>query len=152
MKSVMKSVMGKSVMNKEQGAMHGTGSRGLRAMGIATAMLVAIALLLGGGEAFAEKKMKSKRSQGKLIELNEADKYMVVSEKGRKIRYRVILEGSVLTRTTSTMNAKLVKLAEIPKGAPVIVYWKPDPENRKIRHARKVDAPKVPDELLEEYE
>ena len=57
-----------------------------------------------------------------------------------------------MTRTTSTMNAKPVKLTEIPVGAPVIVYWRPDEKDKKIRRARKVDAPKVPDELLEEYE
>jgi len=126
--------------------------RALRATGLATALAVALGLVIGGGEALAEKKIRSKKSQGKLVELNQEEKYMVVSEKGRKVKYEVILEGSVLERTTSTMNAKPVRLDEIPEGAPVIVYWKPDPENRRIRHARKVDAPKVPDELLSEYE
>ena len=49
------------------------------------------------------------------------------------------------------MNAKPVKLSEIPIKAPVIVYWIPDEKDKKKKFARKVDAPKVPKEWLDEY-
>ena len=55
--------------------------------------------------------------------------------------------------SVNTMCDKLdIKLTEIPIGAPVIVYWKPDPADKKIRHARKVDAPKVDADAVEEYD
>jgi len=114
---------------------------------------LAILLMLGASSvALAEKESKSKKAQGKLVELDVAGGTMTVLEKGKKQVYQVIYEGSVMTRTTSTMNAKPVKLTEIPIGAPVIVYWKPDEADKKIRHARKVDAPKVDEDMVEEYE
>ena len=120
---------------------------------IATLVIIALTTFFVAGlasTASAEKKMKSKRAQGKLLELNEAEGTMTVKEKGKKKVYQVKYEGSVLTRTTATINGKAVKLSELPLNAPVIVYWKPDENDRKIRRARKVDAPKVPKELLDE--
>jgi hypothetical protein len=119
---------------------------------ILIAIVISLLALGGATTASAEKKIKSKKAQGKLVELNVEEGKMIINEKGKKRTYLVKIEGSVMTRTTSTMNAKPVKLTEIPIGAPVIVYWKPDENDKKIRRARKVDAPKVPDELLEEYE
>lgn len=128
----------------------GLGRRSILIAGIAS---LACLLVLGSvSTAAAEKKTKSKKAQGKLVELNVEEGKMIINEKGKKRTYLVKIEGSVMTRTTSTMNAKPVKLAEIPIGAPVIVYWRPDEADKKIRRARKVDAPKVPEELLEEYD
>ena len=117
-------------------------------------LAVLAALLLTGiaPSAFAEKEVKSQKAQGKLAEFDPAGGTMTVVEKGKKQIYQVVFEGSVMTRTTSTMNAKPIKLTEIPIGAPVIVYWKPDPADKKIRHARKVDAPKVDADAVEEYD
>ncbi len=119
---------------------------------IAAASLVFLFVAGGASTAAAGKKIKSKKSEGKLVSLDPEAGTMIVKEKGKKRIYQVKFEGSVLKRTTSTMNAKPVKLMEIPVGAPVIVYWKPDPKDKKIRHARKVDAPKVPEDLLEQYD
>ena len=77
---------------------------------------------------------------------------MTVKEKGKKVVYNVKFEGSVLTRTTATMNAKPVKLTQIPIKAPINIYWMPDENNPKERYARKVDALKVPKEWLEDME
>jgi hypothetical protein len=123
----------------------------MRRGGFVLALVLSFALAIAGA-ASAEKKTKSKKAEGKLVEMNVEAGTMTVKEKGKKRVYQVKFEGSVLTRTTSTMNSKPVKLTEIPINAPVIVYWKPDPDDRKIRHARKVDAPKVDEEMLETYE
>jgi hypothetical protein len=123
-----------------------------RATRIGVAVLGALLMLGTASGALAEKESKSKKAQGKLVELDVPGGTMTVVEKGKKQVYQVIYEGSVMTRTTSTMNAKPVKLTDIPIGAPVIVYWKPDESDKKIRHARKVDAPKVDEDMVEEYE
>ena len=128
--------------------MRQVGKRSIAALVIVT--LASFFVMGLASTASAEKKMKSKRAQGKLMELNEAEGTMTVKEKGKKKVYQVKFEGSVLTRTTATINGKAVKLNELPLNAPVIVYWKPDEKDRKIRRARKVDAPKVPKELLDE--
>ena len=110
------------------------------------------ALLLVVGGAADAKKSKIKQANGRLMELNQEENTMTVRVKGKPVVFNVKIEGSVMTRTTSTMNAKPVKLADIPIKAPVIVYWVPDEKNPKEKFARKVDAPKVPKEWLEEME
>ena len=113
---------------------------------------IVVLLLFVGGAADAKSKSKVKKSNGRLVALDEGAGTMTVKEKGKKVVYDVKLEGSVMTRTTSTMNAKPVKLTEIPLNAPIIVYWIPDENDRKKRFARKVDAPKIPKEFLDDIE
>jgi hypothetical protein len=104
-----------------------------------------------GSTAVAGSNSKIKKSQGRLVSLDTDAKQMTVKVKGKKVVYNVKLEGSVMTRTTATMNAKPTRLEEIPIKAPVIVYWIDDEADPKQKFARKVDAPKVPEDLLEEF-
>lgn len=120
-------------------------------VGGVAALGVALALVLVG-PAGAQTKTKTRMSEGRLVAVDPATGTMTVREKGKSVEYRVLLEGSVLVRTTATMNARPVRLEEIPPEAPVIVYWRPDDEDRKVRHARKVDAPKVDPEFLEDWD
>jgi len=124
-------------------------SRPLRAL---SALLLAllVGLLLGIGST-AEAGSKIKKSQGRLVSLDRDAKQMTVNVKGKKVVYNVKLDGSVMTRTTATMNAKPTRLEKIPIRAPVIVYWIEDESDPKQKFARKVDAPKVPEDLLEEF-
>jgi hypothetical protein len=116
-------------------------------------VVVCMVLMLAlGPAAWAQTKSKTRKSEGRLVALDAQAGTLTVKEKGRDVVYQVKLEGSVLTRTTSTMNARPVKLDEIPPTAPVIVYWRPDENDRKVRHARKVDAPKVDPEFLEDWD
>lgn len=125
-----------------------------RRLGRLFAGLLASALVFGlaGVEtAEAQKKQKSKLSrEARLLAFDTEAGTMTVKEKGKKVVYNVIFEGSVMTRTTATINAKPVKLAEIPLKARVNIYWRPDENNKKKRMARKVDALNIPEELLEE--
>lgn len=125
-----------------------TGRSLARTVAVGTILLFA----LTAGTADAKSKSKVKKSEGRLIALDKEANTMTVKEKGKKVTYNVKIEGSVLTKTTSTMNAKPVKLEEIPLKAPVIVYWIPDETDKKKRFARKVDAPKVPKEWLDSYD
>ena len=118
---------------------------------LAIAALLVLLLTLAGPAA-AQTKTKTKKSDGRLMSLDHEAGTMTVREKGKPVVYQVKFEGSVMTRTTSTMNGRPVKLDEIPANAPVIVYWRRDDEDRKVRHARKVDAPKVPKEFLEDWD
>ena len=121
-----------------------------RTFGRVMAACAVLLLLLVGGTADAKSKVR--KSDARLMAFDQEKGKMMVKEKGKKVIYNVRFDGSVLTRTTATMNAKPVKLEEIPIEAPVIVYWIPDEENPKERFARKVDAPKIPDEWLEDYD
>jgi hypothetical protein len=114
----------------------------------ASLVLVLVGL---GAAAEADGKGKIKKSQGRLVSLDREAKQMTVKVKGKKVVYNVKLDGSVMKRTTATMNARPARLEDIPIKAPVIVYWIQDESNSKEKFARKVDAPKIPKELLDDY-
>jgi hypothetical protein len=126
---------------------------GRRAFGRIVIATIVSLLTLGVGTADAKKeKSKTKMDEGRLVAFDEEAGTMTVKQKGKKVVYNVKFEGSVMTRTTSTMNARPVKLTEIPIKAPINIYWKPDEENPKQKFARKVDALKVPKEWLEDFD
>ncbi|MDP6980614.1 MAG: hypothetical protein QF570_18790 [Myxococcota bacterium] len=124
--------------------------------GFARVVVAALAGVLffgavGVDTAEAGKKTKSKLSrEARLLAFDTEAGTMTVKERGKKIVYKVKFEGSVMTRTTATINARPVKLHEIPLKARVNIYWRPDEANKKKRFARKVDALNIPKELLEE--
>lgn len=59
---------------------------------------------------------------------------------GREARFRVEPEGSVLTRTTVSINGRKGELSDIPEGKTVNVYWVPDETDADARFARKIDV------------
>ena len=116
---------------------------------IATAALLAIAVATAPASA---EEAKSERSNGKLVSYDAAAQTIVVKESGKEQTYQVKAEGSVLTRTTVTMNGKVAKFDDVKPGMIVIVYWKPDPADATRRNARKVDVPKIPKEFQDEID
>jgi len=113
------------------------------------ACLVAFAF---GAPARASDEVKSERSNGKFVSFDGTAQTIVVKEGGKEQPYQVKAEGSVLTRTTVTMNGKVAKFDDVKPGMVVIVYWKPDPADATKRNARKVDVPKIPKEFQEEVD
>lgn len=116
---------------------------------IAAAALLAIATAAAPARA---EEAKSERSNGKLVSYDAAAQSIVVKEGGKEQSYQVKAEGSVLTRTTVTMNGKVAKFDDVKPGMIVIVYWKPDPADATKRNARKVDVPKIPKEFQDEID
>lgn len=116
---------------------------------VALALVLAVAVT---SAAQAEPTGKTLKAQGKLVAYDAEAQTITLSEKGTDRTYQVKAEGSVLTKTTVTMNARPAKLTDLPPGAPLIVYWKADSEDKKARFARKIDAPKIPEELLEDFD
>jgi len=95
---------------------------------------------------------KSERATGKVVSYDAAAQSVVMKEGGKDQAYQVKAEGTVLTRTTLTMNGKVAKFDELKPGMLAIVYWKPDPSDAAKRAARKIDVPKIPREFLDEIE
>ncbi|MFB0979010.1 MAG: hypothetical protein QMC73_15220 [Myxococcota bacterium] len=122
-----------------------------RSMGriVVAAMALVFAFGIGTAEAKSKSKVKLARD-ARLLAFDTEAGTMTVKERGKKVVYDVKFEGSVLKRTTATINSKPVKLTEIPLKAPVNIYWLPDEADKKKRFARKVDALKIPKELLED--
>jgi hypothetical protein len=116
------------------------------------AAAIAAAALAAAPAARAADSVKTERSSGKLVSYDAATETIVMKEKGKDQAYAVEPEGSVLTRTTVTMNAKPAKFDELRPGMIMIVYWKPDPADAGKRFARKIDVPKIPREFQEDVE
>ena len=122
---------------------------------VARISMIAVAALVAFGFAaptHAANEVKSERSNGKLVSYDAAAQTIVVKEGGKEQPYQVKAEGSVLTRTTVTMNGKVAKFDDVKPGMVVIVYWKPDPADATRRNARKMDVPKIPKELQEDVD
>jgi len=123
--------------------------RGARLSVIAVAVLIAFAF---AAPSRAADEVKSERSNGKFVSYDAAAQAIVVKESGKEQPYQVKAEGSVLTRTTVTMNGKVARFDDVKPGMIVIVYWKPDPADATKRNARKVDVPKIPKEFQDEID
>ena len=127
----------------------GAPQRGARLSMIAVVGLIALAFV---APVRAADEVKSERANGKLVSYDASAQTIVVKEGGKEQPYQVKAEGSVLTRTTVTMNGKVAKFDDVKPGMVVIVYWKPDPADATRRNARKMDVPKIPKEFQEEVD
>jgi hypothetical protein len=66
---------------------------------------------------------------------------------GAEVTFRVKPEGSILTRTSVSINGKKGELGDIPAGKQVNVYWAPDTEQEGAFFARKIDVVLSEEEL-----
>jgi hypothetical protein len=61
-------------------------------------------------------------------------------KRGKEATFNVKVEGSVLTKTTVSVNGKRGELHEIPEGKTVNIYWRPDEKDDSLNFARKIDV------------
>jgi hypothetical protein len=128
-------------------------------------LVAAVAVsLLGGGVAQAQSKGKSTQTEAVWVKYDSANQEAVVKvtkpgkgkdakklQRGREYSFKVKPEGSVLTRTTVTINGKKAEITDIPEGKTVNVYWRPDEKDAKVFAARKIDVIFSDEELDKRY-
>jgi len=130
---------------------------GLAAVALALAFTVAVA----DGAKAAE---KSVQTEGEWIKYDAEAKTVTVKVKkpgrgdaaealtrNKEAVFAVKPTGSVLTRTTVSINGVKGELADIPVGKTVNVYWRPDEKDPTILRARKIDVILSDEELDELY-
>lgn len=61
-------------------------------------------------------------------------------KRGKKATFNVKVGGSILTKTTVSVNGKRGELHEIPEGKTVNIYWRPDEKDDTKMFARKIDV------------
>ncbi len=125
-------------------------SWGKRSLGLLGLVFVFGIAAVAAAPASAEP--KSKKSEGRLVAFDAEANTLTVKVKGKEEVFHVKSEGTVLTRTSVTLNGRPAKLTDLPPKAPVIVYWRENAANKDRKDARKIDAPRVPEDLLEEFE
>ena len=72
-------------------------------------------------------------------------------KRNKEAVFAVKPEGSVLTRTTVSINGRKAELTDIPEGKTVNIYWRPDETDPSIHRARKIDVILSDAELDEMY-
>jgi hypothetical protein len=128
--------------------------RRLALAGFAGAFAAALSL------APAEAAEKTTQSEAKWIAYDAATKTVKVKidkpgtgpnkdklKRNEEVTFRVVPEGSVLTRTSVAINGVKGELTDIPADKRVNVYWLPDPENASGFFARKIDVVLSDEEL-----
>ena len=127
----------------------------IQSISAAICMLLAAALLVGPGVGVAfAKKSKSIKTEGTFIGYDAEAKTLEIKVKkkgkkpankalklksGKKATFNVKPEGSVLTRTSVTLDGKRADINEIEKGQFLFIYWVPDETDPDARFARKID-------------
>jgi hypothetical protein len=115
--------------------------------GIVAAALVAFVASLAALPASAEEAAKTERANGRVVSYDKDKATLVIKDKGKETAFHVTAEGSVLTRTTVTQNARPAKLDDLKPNAVVVVYWRPNASNAEQKDARKIDMPNIPEGL-----
>lgn len=119
--------------------------RGWLARGAFVAALTAFVAVLAAAPAGAQEKAKTERSNGRVVKYDAAAATLTIKDKGKESTFNVKAEGSVLTRTTVTQNARPAKLDDLKPGQVVVVYWRPNDANADQKDARKIDIPNIPE-------
>jgi len=63
----------------------------------------------------------------------------LVMKKGKEATFKVKPEGSILTRTSVTLNGQRADITDIPAKKTINIYWVPDQADENVRFARKID-------------
>jgi hypothetical protein len=140
--------------------MHGV--RRKRVIGFAAAA-AALSGLIAAGPVWAAEQ-KSTRNEAEWVAYDAAAKTVTMKiqkaglgpsaaqlKVGQQAVFNVQPEGSVLTRTSVSVNGKKGALTDIKPGKTVLVYWVPDPKDSKAKFARKIDVIMSEQELDEKY-
>jgi hypothetical protein len=122
------------------------GATGLTALVIAFVLTAALA-------STAAAKGKSTKTEAEWIKFDPEAKTVTAKVKvpgrgkdakmlkrNQEAVFAVMPEGSVLTRTTVSINGQRGELSDIPAGEMVIIYWRPDEDDPKLPRARKIDV------------
>jgi hypothetical protein len=131
---------------------------------IAAAALVAAVGAATPASAQAKSKSKSIKTEAEWISFDAEANTVTVKvkkpgdgepakalQKNKPASFQVKPDGSVLTRTTVTINGKKAELVDIDEGKTVNIYWRPDEKNAAARFARKIDVFLSDEELEAKY-
>lgn len=61
-------------------------------------------------------------------------------KRGQEVTFNVIPTGSILKRTSVTVNGQKAEMTDVQEGKSVLIYWVPDPNKEGELFARKIDV------------
>lgn len=115
---------------------------------VAWALILALSIT---GTAFAQSEARpgSRKARGVFVEYDAAALTVAVRERG-KLRVYALLGGGDRGETEVSIESESARVSDLEEGAPVIVSWRPDAENREGRVATRIEAPTIPKSFRED--
>jgi hypothetical protein len=117
----------------------------------------AAALVLVCGLALAaparsqtESEPRLMRAQGVFFEHEAARGIISLKERGQ-VRIYALLPGDESGETEVVIESAPARVSDLVSGAPVIVFWRPDDEDRTRRVAHKVEVPRIPKSYRDDF-
>ncbi len=119
-----------------------------------TALAVALVFSAVSATPAQAAKTKSTKTEAKFVSYDSATQTMTVKvmkagkkpadrtlalKKGKNATFKIKPEGSVLTRTSVTLNGQRADIMDVPKGKTINIYWVPHETLKETRFARKID-------------
>ena len=137
---------------------------------VVAAATAAAAIGLAGG-AFAQGNQKSVQNEAQFVKYDEAASTVTVKilkkgkgnsalmkqfddkvKNGKDATFNVIPTGSVLKRTSVSINGVKGEMKDLQPGKKVNIYWVEDPAKKGELFARKIDVTLSEEELNKRYE
>ena len=115
----------------------------MRARALAAALT---ALVLGAGFAAVaedEARPAARKARGVFVEYDSDAGTLSVRERGRLETY-ALLDPGAAAETEVSIESEPARVSDLEPGAPVIVTWRLDADDRERRVALRIEAPAIP--------
>ncbi len=118
----------------------------------AAAALVLVCGLAAAAPAWsqAESTPRLMQARGVFLEHDAAAGSISIKERGQ-VRSYALLAGDESGETEVVIESALSRVSDLVSGAPVIVSWRPDDEDRTRRVAHKIEAPTIPKSYRDDF-
>ena len=115
----------------------------MRAAAVAALVLLCGLAAAPPAQSQTESPPRLMRARGVLLEHDPAAGSISVEERGRAQTY-TLLAGGEEGETKVVIESAPSRVTDLVSGAPVIVSWRPDDEDRTRRVAYEIEVPMIP--------
>jgi hypothetical protein len=112
-------------------------------------VLILVFLATGTALAQSDARPGSRKARGIFVEYDPGAETVAVREHGKLRLYALLADGD-RGETVVSIQSESARVSELEAGAPVIVSWHPDAENRERRVATRIEAPTIPKSFRED--
>ena len=90
------------------------------------------------------------RARGVFLEHDAAAGTVSIEERGQ-VRSYALLAGESSGETRVVIESAPSRVSDVVSGAPVIVSWRPDDDDRTLRVAHEIEVPMIPKSYRDDF-